>query len=37
MEGVSSLPGSVYSGDIDRTIRELENAIKDVQETLNQV
>jgi hypothetical protein len=37
MEGVSNIPGEVHKGDVDRTLRELDNAIKDIEEALKQV
>jgi len=37
MEGVSSLPGDVYKESVDRTLKELENAIREVEETLSEV
>lgn len=37
MEGVSNPPGEIHKGDVDRTLRELDNAIKDIEEALRKV
>ncbi|KAK5663423.1 hypothetical protein OQA88_3852 [Cercophora sp. LCS_1] len=37
MEGVSSLPSDLYKGDVDQTIRELNDTIKEVEDALRQL
>ncbi|KAK0731543.1 hypothetical protein B0H67DRAFT_654317 [Lasiosphaeris hirsuta] len=37
MEGVSSLPGDLYKAEVDRTLKELNNMKKEIEDALKQV